>query len=446
MRSLLLLAVMMFLLPFAVYRPFVGVLAFDMISFLNPQQISWGIGSKPPWALLAFLATVIGWAVSRTEPKRIPLTPLNMLIILFMIGITVNMPFALSAASAEYEGWSTTIKTCIFLLITSALTTSKRRVDALVWVIMIGIGYYILDQGVLAVITAGRHKAFGPPNSQIYDNNGFAVAVLILVPLMVYLRSQARYPIIRLGFVIAIGLSILTALASYSRGALLGLFALLFALWLRSKHKVASLVVLGAALLVGVHFMPQTWWDRMYTLQDYQENGSALNRLYIWRVAWLLAKSHPFTGVGFHATDYQWVIDMVYPGGKHLEIHSIWFQILGEQGFIVGGIWLLMMIVGVWNAWSVMRLARGHPDLSWASVLCRMAQISILVYAVSGTFLPISCWDVYFTILVIIGCTRLIVVRQLAEEKTGRPLPAWMKAIAPRPVGKPAFGLRRSNA
>jgi len=305
MRSLILLAEMLFLLPLAVYRPFVGVLAFDMISFLNPQQISWGIGSYPPWALLSFFATIIGWMFSRTEPKSIPLTNTNVLIVLFMIGITINVPFALSPFATEYDAWLRVIKIFVFLLITSALANSKQRIDALIWVIIISIGYYILDQGGIAVITGGAHKAFGPPNSQISDNNAFAAAVLILVPLMNYLRGQARHPIIRTGFVLAIGLSMLVALTSYSRGALLGLVALSGVLWLRSKHKMQSLIAISFALAIGLAIMPQSWWDRMYSLQHYQDDASAMGRLYIWGLAWNLARMHPFTGVGFHATDYQ---------------------------------------------------------------------------------------------------------------------------------------------
>ena len=46
MRSLLLLAEMIVLLPISLMHPFVGVLIWDWISFMNPQQISWGFASS----------------------------------------------------------------------------------------------------------------------------------------------------------------------------------------------------------------------------------------------------------------------------------------------------------------------------------------------------------------------------------------------------------------
>ena len=89
MRSLLLLAEMIVLLPISLRHPFVGVLIWDWISFMNPQQISWGFGSNLPWALIAFVFTVAGWVISPVEPRRITITPLLVLMVLFVIGYVV---------------------------------------------------------------------------------------------------------------------------------------------------------------------------------------------------------------------------------------------------------------------------------------------------------------------------------------------------------------------
>ena len=297
---------------------------------------------------------------------------------------------------------------------------------------IICIGYYILDQGGASIVTLGGHKAFGPPKSQITDNNSFAAAVLVIVPMMNYLRLQSRHKLIQAGFVLAMSISILVVLASYSRGALLGLIAVAGVFWLRSKRKVTSLVALGCTLSLGLAFMPQKWWDRMHTISNYQTQKSAENRLYIWRIAWDMAKRRPLTGGGFHFSLFQNVIDSFVPGGNRLEIHSIWFQMLGEQGFVVFFIWLGMILAGLFESWRVLRVTRGMPQFSWASDLARMGQISILAYAVTGTFLPISSWDVFFTMLAVISATRMVVTRELAAARSTPEKLAWHPApIAP---------------
>jgi probable O-glycosylation ligase (exosortase A-associated) len=434
MRSLLLFFEMLALLPIALVHPFVGVLIWDWISFMNPQQISWGLASKFPWALIAFVFTVIGWMVSPIEPKKITVTPMIVLMVLFVIGITVNFPFALSPLPIEYDAWLRTTKIFLFLIITAALLTNRHRIDALIWMIIISIGYYILDQGGASVVTLGGHKAFGPPKSQISDNNEFAAAVLCLIPLMNYLRLQSRYALIRFGFVLAMALSTLTVLASYSRGALLGLIAVAFVFWLKSKRKIASLIAVTVVLAGGLALMPEKWWERMNKLQNIHTDKSAEGRLYIWRVAWTFFQRHPFTGIGFHATDYHNVIDLVVPGGNVHEIHSIWLQMLAEQGIFVFLIWLGMIGYGAFECRRVAKLARLRPELSWAADLARMGQISILAYLVTGTFLPISSWDVFFTILVTLSATRLVVARQIAaQDKVAAPLPP-RRFVRPMPA------------
>ena len=445
MRSLLLFAEMVVLLPISLIHPFVGVLLFDWISFMNPQQISWGFATVLPWALIAFIFTVAGWVLSPIEPKRIAVTPLTVLIVLFVVGITINIPFALAPFAVEYDAWLRTTKVFLFLLVTASLLTDKHRIDALIWLIIVSIGYYILDQGGISIVTLGGHKAFGPENSQIGDNNAFAAAVLILVPLMNYLRLQSRYALIRWGFVLAMAMSILTVLASYSRGALLGVIAVGFAFWLKSKQKLLSLIVIGTGLFGGVLFMPQEWWERMNTIRNYQSDESAESRLFIWRVAWRLFEQHPLTGVGFHATDFHSVINMISPrGGAVRDIHSIWLQILAEQGIVVFCIWLSILVVGLSGCWKLGRLSRGHPEVAWAADLSRMGQISILAYVVTGTFLPISSWDVFFTVLVTIGAANAIVARQLAGQASGHS--EWQRRLRPtRPIRPIAGGLGASS-
>ena len=60
------------LLPIVLVRPFVGVILWSWISFMNPHRLVYGgVGAELPWAMLIFVATIIGCVVAR-EPKRFP--------------------------------------------------------------------------------------------------------------------------------------------------------------------------------------------------------------------------------------------------------------------------------------------------------------------------------------------------------------------------------------
>lgn len=414
MRSLLFVLDMLCLLPIVTVRPFVGVLLWDWIAFMNPHEMVWGFGAHWPWALASFVTTIIGWAFSR-EPKRLAVNPTTVLMLLFVLGVTVNLPFALAAPWTEYPEWLRVLKMFLFFIITACLLTDKRRIDALMWVIAISMGFWILYQGGASVVTLGAHKAVGPPSSMISDNNIFAAALLVVLPLLNYLRLQARHKIVRLSLLFVMGICFLAVVASYSRGAFLGIFAVTLVLWWRSRSKVLGMILLGAALGAAIMFMPADWVARMHTIDHYHHDSSAELRLFIWRVAWLLALHHPLTGVGFGATLSSHVVQTVAPATWTIEIHSIWFQALGEQGFPVFFIWVGITLVGLFNARRIMQLTRDRPDLAWANDLGRMVQVSIVAYTVTGTFLPIAYWDIYFTVLVALQMALVLVRRELRQ-------------------------------
>ena len=83
------------------------------------------------------------------------------------------------------------------------LMNSRVRVHSLIWVIVICIGYFGTWGGVLGVITGvitgGSHKLIGPPQSPIEDNNHPALAMVITIPLMNYLRIHSENKLVRLG-------------------------------------------------------------------------------------------------------------------------------------------------------------------------------------------------------------------------------------------------------
>ena len=163
----------------------------------------------------------------------------------------------------------------------------------------------------------------------IRDNNHLATALLVSMPLMNYLRLESRHAIIRYGFLAAMVLTLFAVVGSYSRGAILALAAVAGFFWLKSSNKLISGMFVVLALVVCHHFMPERWIDRMNTIQDYQSDGSAVARLEVWHVAWLIAVARPLVGGGFFATYSQPVVDQFLPGADARAVHSIWFEVLG---------------------------------------------------------------------------------------------------------------------
>jgi probable O-glycosylation ligase (exosortase A-associated) len=191
------------------------------------------------------------------------------------------------------------------------------------------------------------------------------------------------------------------ALGSHSRGALLGIAAMALYLWFKSPKKLGfgiGIVIVGVALVL---FMPDEWSSRMNSIQDYEQDASSMGRINAWWAAFNIAKTH-ITGAGFDMYTYE-IFARFAPNPLDLHAaHSIYFQVLGEQGFIG-----LFLFLGIWfSAWrmagSIIRHKTDDPDHAWCKVLAAMCQVSLIGYAVGGAFLSLAYFDLPYDILVII--------------------------------------------
>jgi len=95
----------------------------------------------------------------------------------------------------------------------------------------------------------------------------------------------------------AMFLTVVAAIGTQSRGALLG-----SAQWCVPLAQVQAqdpdwIFMLIAALVV-VQFMPESWYQRMATLQTYEQDGSAMGRINAWYMAFNLASNECSRGFG----------------------------------------------------------------------------------------------------------------------------------------------------
>jgi hypothetical protein len=108
------------------------------------------------------------------------------------------------------------------------------------------------------------------------------------------------------------------------------------------------------------------------------------------------------------------------PGGSGRAVHSIWFEVLGEHGFLTFGVWCGITISAVLASRRIIKSASGVPELEWCVDLAKMSQVSIVAYAVAGSFLSLSYWDYYYTMLVVVAATHQYVRQALGETTPGR--------------------------
>ena len=127
--------------------------------------------------------------------------------------------------------------------------------------------------------------------------------------------------------------------------------------------------------------------------------------------------------MGFH-----W--DRYFPGVESHAAHSIYFQVLGEQGFIGLVLYLLILVLGLLNAGIVMRQTRGRPELLWAYDLANMLRVSLVGFCAGGALLSMAYFDGMFLLIALLSTLR----EMTAPERLFDPAAAAMQG-----GGTPAF-------
>lgn len=448
MRDLVLLAALAGVVPLIFRAPQVGILAWIWVTLFNPQREVYGFLSNFQLNLYIALITAVAWAISR-ERKTVPLNSVTGLMILFGVWTCITTYFALDV---EYSMviWERVIKTLILGLAILAIVNNKARIQAVIWVMCLALGYYSVKGGGFVLGTGGSHRVMGPEDSMIEDNNSIGLAMVMLLPLLNYLRTTAKD--IRTNYILlaTMGLTLVAIIGTYSRGALVALAASGVAYVARSRNALIPLLMAGCVLAALPNFMPASWSERMTSIQDYNEDSSFAGRVAAWKTSVAIATQRPATGGGFFAVDLDWVAQSFRSPGsleKGRAAHSIYFEVLGDHGFVGLAIFLMLYAAAWFNTSAVLRATRGDPSMDWANKLARALQVSMVGFAVGGALLSMAYYDGFLILLALSGAL-LLTVRQ-ASAKTAPSMPRWkmsddqMAGEAPIGAMLPGWGSAR---
>jgi len=413
MRDIVFMALLVGSLPYTVLHPWFGIMVWNVISIMNPHQYTWTVKTWPVGQIVA-IAILIGVLVTK-DHRKLPLSPPTIALGFFVLWICVAYPFGIDVAGG-WEKFIKIMKIQFMIFVTLAVLHERRHVDWLTWVLVISLGFYGLKGGLFTLLSGGQFRVWGPPGSFIQDNNEIALALAMTIPLMRYLQLQAQRRWIRLGFYGAMLFTALAVLGAHSRGSMLAIAAMAILLWLRSPKKLllAPFVVLAGIGLAA--FMPQEWWDRMATIETYEEDRSATGRINAWWTMFNIAKAN-FFGGGFAI--YNPTVFGAYapdPTAVHAA-HSIYFQVLGEVGFVG-----LILFVTVWaltwrGAGWLYRNGAKDPSVTWARHLGGMVQASLLAYLVGGAFYSLTYFDLPYNLVVLVVVARALVENSLAAKR-----------------------------
>jgi len=422
MRDLILAVLVFGAVPFILWRPPIGIFLWVWISVMSPHRMAWGFAYDFPFAQTIAIATLVGMLFSR-DIRRPPITPVTVVLLLMVLWMNVSTFFAIDITEAQ-PMWERVMKIQLMIFISLFILHSKQHVQVLMWIVALSVAFFGVKGGFFTLRGGGEMLVWGPEGSFIADNNHLALATIMTIPLLFYLYHRTPKRWIRLCLLAAMVLCGFSALGSYSRGGLLAIAAMIGFLWTKSRGKLATGFVLLLLIPIAIGFMPEKWGERMRSIETYEQDASSMGRINAWQMAINLANDRPLVGGGFEIYTPK-VFSRYAPNPDDLHAaHSIYFQMLGEHGYVG----LLLFLLLWWLVWRdagwIIKHSRDRTDLQWALDLARMIQVSLVGYAVGGAFLSLAYYDVPYNLLVVLVLTRRLVERELEGADQKQELPA----------------------
>jgi probable O-glycosylation ligase (exosortase A-associated) len=398
LRDVFILVMLVGLTPVSFFRPWVGVLAWSWIAYMAPHMLTWGFGRGLPIAAAIGGATLLGLLFTR-DRKPIPGTATVVFLGLFTLHFTLTTIFAFNPGLA-WGKWNWVSKSMVMAFVTIALFQDRWRLRALYMVMALSLGFYGVKGGIWALRTGGGERVFGPEGTFFGDNNTLGLAFCMILPMLLYLSREEERRWLRSLLRVAFVLVIVATIFTYSRGAFLGLVAILIPVIWRSPWRLRFAAGALGILLVAAPLVPAQWWSRMGTITADEErmDGSEKGRVEAWSTALRIAQDRPLIGGGFRVLwdNNAW---LRYHDGTYMvarDAHSLYFEVLAEQGF--GGLAIYFGILGATfvGLHRVRKRWRKDAVHGYLANYAEMTQLVLCPFLVAGAFLGVAYFDLYF--------------------------------------------------
>ncbi len=436
MRDILVTAIVFGALPFIFKRPWIGIMLWCWLGYMNPHRQTWGFAYDFPFAFITAIVTITAFVFSR-EKKEMVWTRETILLLMFIGWMLITTFFAFYSDLAWLQ-WNKVWKIQLMVFLTAIIIKERQHLHWMIWIIALSLGYYGVKGGIFTIMHGGQFKVQGPAGTFFGGNNEMALVLVMLIPLIRYLHLQATQQWVRFGLASAMVLSGVAAIGSQSRGGLVAMAAMGLFLWFKSRHKLVMTIYMAVAVAIMASVMPQAWYDRMNTIKTYEQDDSALGRINAWHTAFNVAKDR-ITGGGYEMfrapTFRQYAPE---PFRVH-DVHSIYFEVMGEHGFIGFGMFILLAVFAWLRANQVIRECKSDPERKWAADLAAMIQVSLVGYGAGGAFLGLAYFDLTYHLMIMLvlaakfsGVLDKTIHRKekVANEPYMHPSARWVKPPA----------------
>ena len=220
-----------------------------------------------------------------------------------------------------------------------------------------------------------------------FEGNSLGTFLVMIVPVSAYFALQGRSHALRLIFAGATALLLVALMASYSRGAYMGLAAaslhLVLNTWRRSPLGAVALVLASGALLVFLANELPGAQDRLITLRALGDDPTVQHRQIVYQQVLDAFRHNPVWGIGLGTS-----LGEFGTGGE-----SLYLFLLLHGGLLVAGTFIFLVWVAGRQVVEAFRAGRlSGLDLAVAAGLMGFAVHSAVDYTLWNPKVALTMW------------------------------------------------------
>lgn len=407
MRDLVILLAVLGSLPVILMRPWIGMLMWYWIGLMNPHRLAWGVARGFPVSMSVGLVLLTAVIFDRSK-KSLPVTSVTFLLFIVFAHFTLTSTVAM-AGDLAWSEWFRVFKILLVTFVVPMLIYSRYRITWLMGVVLFSVGFYGVKGGVFAIVTAGQYRVWGPEGTFLESNTELAMALMMILPLYFSFSEQLKQNEKLKKWILygAAGLTLLAIIFTYSRGALVGLAALVGYMLLASNRRVLLAIMVVILAVAGIAYAPDRFIERASTIQTYKEDNSAMQRIQAWGVAYNIAKERPLTGGGFmlaYIGDDLWLSYANFMGewdNIARAAHSLYFQVLGQHGFLGLILYSALLLASYRTLSKTARAFNKESEHYWLSSFAKGLRYGMFAFAATGAFLSVAYFDLAFLFIIL---------------------------------------------
>jgi putative inorganic carbon (hco3(-)) transporter len=380
-------------------KPYAFALIYIWFEFFRPKNVApWAFGSSE-LPMIIGIATVL--ALVFTSPQRLRVLSAELVLcILFAGWITWTTTSAI--VPGAWLKWDWAVKAVLFSALLAHFTHTKEQLEAAIFT-MIAASSGQITAVALKTLTGdtGYQSNLGiiGGNTGLGESSTLGLYCSMLVPLILFfgrhsiLVGKNKFAVWTSRLLAAF--CALSLVGTFARTALITGFISITAVMTRKRGFVFSLMI-GAIAVIGlsVALVSTQWGDRMMTTFSYSEDESAMGRVAVWLWTIDYVQAHPFGGGFLIDQTNTFTVETDTDSGsltvKGKAFHSIYFEVLGEQG--LPGIAIFLAIIGIsfFKTFTVWNHFRKTDKSGWAHELSAALMIAWVCLLIGGNFVGIA--------------------------------------------------------